>query len=127
MAALCSGMNEMEAARFNVYWYLSLVVPAIIMLGVSCWRRKPILWLGIVVSLVATYLLCNAAIQTKWRIRNEIARTDEEREYATTDGANLVFTALFIGPFEAILYTSIWGVVGWKILPRKRKRDEVRT
>jgi hypothetical protein len=42
------------------------------------------------------------------------------------DGANLVFTAIFIGPFEAILYTTIWGIigrVGWKRIETKRKLE----
>lgn len=115
-------MEEMHAARFNIYWYLSLAVRLVVMAVATYWRRKPLLWAGVAVSLVATYLLCNAAVQTKWQTRWEIAKTEEERRYATADGANLVFTALFIGPFEAILYTTVWGVAGWRAWGRVRKR-----
>ena len=108
-------MEAMEAARFNVYWYLSLVVPFFIMAAATYWRKKSILWTGVVVSLLATYALCNLAVQTKWQTRWEIAKTEEEQRYAAADGANLVFTAFIIGPFEAILYTSVWGVLGWRI------------
>ena len=120
-------MNEMAAARFNIFWYLSLVAPLVIMLAATYWRRKSVLWLGACVSVVATYLLCNAAVQTKWQTRFEIAKTEEEKNYATTDGANLVFTAFIIGPFESILYTSLWGVVGWRAWPRIRKPNASKT
>jgi hypothetical protein len=109
---------EMEAARFNVYWYLSLFAPAVIMVVATYRRRKLLLWTGVGASLVATYLLCNMAVQERWKTRLEIAQTDEEKRYAMADGGNLVGTALVIAPFEAILYTSIWGVVGWRIWPR---------
>lgn len=111
------------AARFNIYWYLSILAPALIMLAVTYWRRRVPVILGVLFSLVLTYALCNLAVQEKWRIRNEIAKTEIEQEYATADGANLVFTALIIGPFEAIAYTSIWGIIGWRCWPRLRKQE----
>ena len=114
-------MKAMDAARFNVYWYLSLAIPFLLMIVVTYWRKKSILWSGVAVSLVATYLLCNAAVQTKWQTRWEIAKTEKEQRYATADGANLVFTAFIIGPFEAVLYTGIWGFVGWRLWGRWHK------
>ena len=107
-------MEAMEAARFNIYWYLSLLTPLLVMAVATYRRKKSIMWSGAAASLVATYLLCNLAVQAKWETRWRIAQTEEEQRYATADGANLVFTAFIIGPFEAILYTSIWGVVGWR-------------
>lgn len=120
VVGLGNAMNAMEAARFNVYWYVSIFAPALIMLFATYWRRRSILILSILISLFSTYALCNISVEEKWRVRNEIAQTDAEREYATADGANLVFTLIFIGPFEAILYTSFWGVVGWRLWPRIR-------
>jgi|GEM_PF-5946580 len=108
-------MEELVAARFNLFWYLSLIAPAAIMLTVTYFSRKTLLITGIVLSLLRTYLLCNVSVQQKWKIRNELARTDEEMEYATADGANRVFTAFVIGPFEALLYTSFWGICGWRL------------
>lgn len=108
-------MEAMEAARFNVYWYLSFAVPLIVMAVATYRRKKSLLWVGVVASLVATYMLCNLAVQTKWETRWEIAKTKEEREYATADGANLVFTAFVFAPLEALLYTAVWGFVGWRV------------
>ena len=117
-------MDAMLAARFNPYWYLSLAAPAMIMLVATYWHRRVGLIVGILLSLVVTYVLCNVSVQEKWRIRNEIATTDSEREYATADGANISFTALIIGPFEAVAYTSLWGVIGWRLWPRLRRKDK---
>ncbi len=114
-------MEPMLAARFNIYWFLSIVAPAVVMLAAAYWHRRSIFVVGVVLSLVLTYALCNFSVQEKWRIRNEIAQTDSERERATADGANLVFTMLFIGPFESIVYTSLWGVIGWRLWPRLRR------
>ena len=117
MAALCfirRPMEELYAARFNVYWYLSFIMPAAIMLAFTYWKNTKLLILGIFLSLFTTYALCNFSVQEKWRIRYEIAKTEEEWKYATADGANLVFTAFFIAPLESVLYTSVWGLIGWK-------------
>ncbi len=118
-------MDPMLAARFNVYWWLSIVAPAVIMLAVTYWHRRAPLIVGAIFSLVITYALCNFSVQEKWQVRNEIAQTDSEREYATKDGANLVFTLLFIGPFEAVVYTSLWGLVGWRLWPRLRRKQQL--
>jgi hypothetical protein len=82
-------------------------------------------WLGMLLSVSSTYLLSNLAVQTKWRIRNEIAVTDEERVYATADGANLVFTAFFFAPAEAVIYTLGWGWIGSRIWRRPVSRMAV--
>lgn len=115
-------MEAMAAARFNIYWYLSLLAPLLIMAAATYWRKKSILWSGVVASLVATYLLSNLAVQEKWETRYRIATTEEEHRYAAADGGNLVGALLIIGPFEAILYTSIWGVAGWRIWGRVRSQ-----
>ena len=115
-------MEELYAARYNIYWFLSFIVPAIIMLYSASQKKKGILIIGAVVSIISTYCLCNLSVQKKWQTRFEIAKTQEELDYASTDGANLVFTAFIIGPFEALLYTSLWGVVGVRVWPRTRKR-----
>ena len=118
-------MDPMFSAQFNVYWWLSIVAPALIMLAVTYWHRRVALIVGVILSLVITYALCNFSVQEKWRIRNEVAQTDSERDYAQRDGANLVFTLVFIGPFEAVLYTTLWGVVGWRMWPRLRRKPQV--
>ena len=116
-------MEAMEAARFNIYWYLSLAAPLVVMAVATYWRKKPVLWIGFIVSLVATCLLCYAAVQTKWETRWQLAQTEAEQEYAAADGANLVFSAFIIGPFEALLYTTVWGFVGWRIWGRVHGRS----
>ena len=114
-------MEQMANAQINVYWYLSLIAPFAIMISATFWRRRWILWAGVVLSLVATYFLCNFSVVEKWRIRNEIARTDEEKLYASADGANLAFTAFVFAPVEAVIYTSVWGVLGWQLWGRIRR------
>ena len=120
-------MEELYAARYNIWWYLSFFTPFGVMILATFWHKKSWLVLGVVLSVVATYSLCNLAVQKKWHDRLELAETDEELSYATRDGANLVFTALVIGPFEAILYTSIWGVVGWRLWPKIKTENKQKT
>lgn len=105
-------MEELITARFNVYWSLSFATPAVVMLIFTFSRNKKLLVLGAIISLIATYTLCNLAVKEKWEVRNEMAQTTLEHEYATADGANLVFTAFFIAPFEAIVYTLFWSILG---------------
>jgi len=118
-------MEAMIAARYNLWWYLSFLVPALIMITGTFWNKRNILIIAIILSLVATYTLCNISVREKWKVRYEIAKTSKELDYSSADGANLVFTAIFIGPFEAILYTTIWGIIGWFGWSRlKTKRTE---
>lgn len=107
-------MNEMEAARFNIYWFLSFIAPAAIMIIAAYRHKRYIMVLGALLSLVTTFTLCNMAVSEKWHMRSEIADTEQEREYATEDGANLAFTLLVFAPFEALFYTSFWGFIGWR-------------
>ena len=113
----------MAAARFNSYWYLSLLAPLLIMGAATYWRNKSVLWAGAVASLVVTYALCNLAVQTKWMTRWELAKTEEEVRYASGDGGNLVGTAIISGPFAAIVYTSFWGFLGRRVWERVRPRQ----
>jgi len=115
-------MSEMAAARFNVFWILSFLAPAAIMLLVTFWKEKRIFVAGVVISLVVTYALCNLAVEEKWRTRLEMAKTEKQIEAATADGANLVFTAYFFGPLEAALYTWFWGYIGRKAWPAIQKQ-----
>ena len=112
-------MEEMIAAKYNLWWYLSFIVPALIMLFGTFWNKRYLLVIAVILSLVSTYVISNISVREKWEQRYEMAKTSEELDYASADGANLVFTAIYIGPFEAILYTTIWGVLGrfgWKRL-----------
>ena len=116
-------MEELIAARYNLWWYLSFIIPAAVMIAGTFWHKKSVLVIAIVLSLFATYTLCNISVREKWETRQELAKTDEELEYASVDGANLVFTTVAIGPFEAILYTSFWGFVGWKLWPKLKIKN----
>jgi hypothetical protein len=101
-------MDAMIAARFNTYWLLSLAVPAVAMLFATFWRKRYVFIAGAVVSLLATYYLSNLAVQAKWRTRFELARTEQELEYASADGANLVFT-LFLARLWRLSSTPVSG------------------
>ena len=115
-------MEELYAARYNIWWYLSFFVPATVMIISTFWHKKTLLIAGIILSLVTTWSLCNMSVHNKWRIRNEIAQTEQERAYATADGANMVFTAYVIAPFESVLYTTIWAFLGWRWWPKIRQK-----
>jgi len=120
-------MGEMAAARFNVFWLLSFLAPAAIMLLVTFCKEKRIFVAGVVISLVVTYALCNLAVQEKWQTRIEIAKTEKQLEAATADGANVVFTAYLFGPLEAVLYTWFWGYIGrkaWPMLQKQKRKIE---
>jgi hypothetical protein len=113
-------MDAMNMARFNIYWYLSLLIPAFVMLIVTYKKSKPLFLAGIIISILFTYVLCNLAVHEKWRIRNQVAVTEQEKEYATADGANLVFTAFAISPLEALGYTALWGFVGRRVWSKRK-------
>jgi hypothetical protein len=113
----------MDDARFNVFWFLSLLAPAAIMLIASLGHR---LWQSVIagaLSVYLTYWLCVFAVERKWQMRLAQATTDEQLQRATADGANLTFTALITGPLEAVLYTVLWGIVGWKLISRHRLKS----
>ena len=115
-------MEEMAAARFNIYWFLWLLAPLSVMLVATFRKRRWNLIIGIAISLATTYALSNLAVQEKWRIRNESAVTATEQAYAIGDGANIVFTLFFIAPIEAIVLTCLWGFIGWRFWPRIKGR-----
>lgn len=115
----------MAAARYNIYWFLSLIVPAVVMLVATYRERRRWLLLGALTSFVATYFLCFLAVQTKWHDRFELAHTHEQLAYATADGANIVFTAFFFAPVEAALYTVFWLVAGTKLASHLKKKRQV--
>lgn len=119
-------MDPMAAARFNLFWFAWLLAPALIMFAAAYRRRRMDLVLGILFSLSATFVLSNMAVSEKWEIRREIAVTDDEMDRASADGANLAFTLLVFAPLEAVVFTTIWGVIGWRFGPRARKTLESR-
>jgi hypothetical protein len=114
----------MDAARLNVFWFLSLLVPATIMLAASTGRR---IWLSLgaaAVSLAATYWLCLLAVARKWDIRAASATTEVQKQWVYDhDGANQAFTAVVTGPLEALVYTLFWGVIGWKLISMYQSRS----
>ena len=113
----------MDGGEFNIFWFLSLLAPAIIMLAASISRRVWVSLLAALVSLGATYWFCVLAVAKKWDIRGQLATTEAQRQWVyDNDGANQAFTAIISGPFEAILYTIVWGVLGWKLVKMYRAR-----
>jgi hypothetical protein len=106
----------MDGARFNLFWFLSLFAPALIMLAASAARRKWLSLVAAVLSLGVTYWLCLLAVARKWGIRAQFASTDAQKQWVYDhDGANQAFTAVITGPLEAIVYTVLWWIVGWKL------------
>jgi uncharacterized membrane protein YeaQ/YmgE (transglycosylase-associated protein family) len=105
----------MESGVYNFYWWLSYAAPILIMFIACSTRKRWIYLLGLICSFVATWNLNFLAVTTKWQIRNSTAVTSEEVEVATSDGANIVFTAILFGPLEALILTLIFGWIGQKI------------
>jgi hypothetical protein len=114
---------HMDGARLNVFWFLSLVAPALIMLAASTGRR---VWLSLgaaMFSLAVTYWLCLLSVARKWEIRASLATTDVQKQWVyDLDGANQAFTAIVTGPLEAIAYTILWGLIGWKLASMYQSR-----
>jgi hypothetical protein len=114
----------MDGARLNVFWFLSLLVPALIMVAASCGRRVWLILGAGVVSLAATYWLCLLAVARKWDIRASLATTEAQKQWVYDhDGANQAFTAVVTGPIEAIASTVLWGVIGWKFISMLKARS----
>ena len=114
----------MDGARLNVFWFSSLLAPALIMIAASTALR---IWLSLaaaVVSLGATYWLCLLSVTRKWDIRASLATTDAQKLWVYDhDGANQAFTAVITGPLEAVVYTVLWGVIGWKLVAMYQSRS----
>jgi hypothetical protein len=90
------------------------------MLIATFWHKRWSLVLAAFLSVGITFVLCNAAVAEKWRARQATVQTEEDIEYSNADGANLVFTLYCFAPFEALLFTAVWGFVGWRYWPRLR-------
>jgi hypothetical protein len=111
----------MDSARLNVYWFLSLLAPAAIMCAAALARRKWVSLCALPISIAVTYWLCLLAVTRKWQTYLSRATTDAERQWVFDhDGGNQAFTAVVTGPLEAVLYSVIWGVIGWKLSARSR-------
>jgi hypothetical protein len=94
------------------------------MLVASAARR---IWLSLgaaLVSLAVTYWLCLLSVARKWDIRASLATTDAQKQWVYDhDGANQAFTAVVTGPLEAIAYTVLWGLIGWKLISMYQSRS----
>jgi hypothetical protein len=58
-------MEDMISARYNVWWYLSFIVPALIMIAGTHRRNRVILVIAVIISLFTTYALCNLSVRKK--------------------------------------------------------------
>jgi hypothetical protein len=114
----------MDAARFNVFWFLSIFIPAVIMLAASLGRRWWLSGIAALASVATTYWLCLLAVSRKWSLRLELAATEAQRQWVyDSDGGDQAFTAVVTGPLEAILYTMLWAFLGWKLVSMYQSRS----
>jgi hypothetical protein len=114
----------MDSARFNVFWFLSLLVPAVVMLAASLGRKWWLSGIAALASVTTTYWLCLLAVSRKWSIRSELATSEAQRQWVyDSDGGNQAFTAVVTGPLEAILYTALWAFLGWKLVSMYQGRS----
>ena len=102
-----------ESARYNVFFWsahasgiLGVVLLLLCALRIRSEGLRKFSYLVVVLLVgVLVTTLTVKSVQRKWRIRAEAARTEQEREAACRDGANLVFSPI-IGGFESIVYVS---------------------
>jgi len=106
----------MDYARYNIYWYLTIVLPAVIMFISSRNKNPKIFILGSLISIFLTTTISMLSIDNKWSIRISQAQTDSQMKEATADGANMLFGYIFIAPFEAFFYTFFFGFIFWKLV-----------
>jgi len=115
-------VHHFDSARFNLYWFAALIAPAAIMFAATYSRRRVAVIVGAVVSIGATFCLDVKAVEYKWELRMEAARTEDEQVRASADGANLLFMGCVGAPIESIGWTALWGVVGWRAWGRAKER-----
>ncbi len=101
-------MSEFEAvwesSRYNMFYYLSWVSPALVLAISVAWKRWVGLVVGFVCSFVVTFALVCLAVETKWSIRRDAAHSPREiRAVADRDSANLAF---------APIHAFLWGLAG---------------
>jgi len=106
----------MEDARYNIYWYLTIFLPLLIMYFSSRNKNPKKFILGALVSIFFTTTISMLSINKKWSIRISQAQTEEQLTEATADGANILFGYIFIAPFEAFFYTFLFGFIFWKFV-----------
>jgi hypothetical protein len=103
-----------EAARYNVYFWLTFAIPAVVMtlaaLVRSWWR-----WSGLaLLSFFVTATASGQSIFEKWRIRDELL---PEWQFEST--GNLAFSYV-IAPVEGLAYTAAFASIG--LLVRYRRK-----
>ena len=105
----------MVDGTYNLLWWFSLIAPVVIMFVSCAAKTRRVFWIGFFASLVCTYLLSVYATEAKWSIRNATATTETEVLHATSDGANLAFTAILFAPLQAVIFSWFWGWVGRRV------------
>jgi hypothetical protein len=96
-------------ARYNVYYWLTFVTPAIIMLLAAFVRRTEFWWALAVICFIGTTNMSGESIWTKWSIRRELF---PEIHFQST--GNQVFSYV-IAPFEGLLYTGFFALIYFPI------------
>lgn len=116
------------SATYNIFWYAKFAVPVVAATLAFFLRHKAVMLLLLAMAAPMTYALSVNAIRTKWEVRFEAAKTEREKAIvASSDGANLVAGAMFIAPFEAIVYNAMaFGVAAGMLgLRQNRERSRV--
>jgi len=122
-------MDEFEiawdAARYNPLYYLGYAIaPCAVLIG-AITRSKIFFSLALIASVVCTFIVVCIAIQYKWELRADAARTDEQMEaVAMSDTGNLAF-APFIAAFQGIMLTGILAVPGLLLLQFLRRSKQI--
>lgn len=112
-----------DPARFNLFWFLSLAAPCLIVTPAAYFARSlrsNRLRIAVAAALALTWWLSVQSLERRWVMYMERARTDAELTAATTDGAQRIAWALIGAPAEAVVSTVVWGVIGWQLGRRRR-------
>jgi hypothetical protein len=101
-------LQALEAARWNHWFLLMLVVPAILLCFAT--RSWTLGFVALPVACVLCWLFFFLAVEYYWDVKDRMALTPKEMEDATGDTARLYGPVLVEFPF-AVIYCSLWWVV----------------
>jgi Protein of unknown function (DUF3997) len=97
------------SARYNVYYWLTFAIPALIMFLAAFVRGNDLWWGLAIICIVLTTIVSGQSIWTKWSIRRELF---PETYFENT--GNLAFSYI-IGPFEGLAYTGLFAILYYPI------------
>lgn len=114
-------MKELQAARYNIYWFLSFLVPAVILFVATYWHRRRVLVLGVFLSLSVAVPLRIAAVFVRWDKQIKVTNSLEEIHAVWARDPPVLMEVAFIAPLQALLSVGFWSPYWWGVWPWVRR------